>query len=114
LRQRQEPAIPFHVEHVLPRKHKGVTSLDNLALACYFCNLHKSSNFMGIDPQMRRPTRLFNPRRDDWVTHFRWKGAILIGVTPVGRATIEVLAMNHPDRIRLRKALLKNGDWPGE
>jgi len=111
LHQRQEPAIPFHIEHILPKKHHGATALENLALACCFCNLHKSSNFMGIEPQSCQVVPLFHPRRDLWNEHFRWKGVFLIGQTGVGRATIDVLQINHPDRVRLRNTLLRFGDW---
>jgi hypothetical protein len=56
--------------------------------------------------------RLFNPRRDRWADHFEWIGAILHGRTPVGRATVELLAINHPDYIVLRETLRAEGVFP--
>ena len=47
---------PFHIEHVIARQHGGVTELDNLALACWTCNLKKGPNLTGIDPQSKRIT----------------------------------------------------------
>jgi hypothetical protein len=44
-----------------------------------------------------------------WGNHFRWSGVALAGQTPVGRATVMVLAMNAPERVRLREALLLDG-----
>ena len=54
--------------------------------------------------------RLFHPRDDEWKMHFRWRGAVLMGKTSVGRATIAVLNMNRPDVVLLRKALLAEGE----
>jgi 5-methylcytosine-specific restriction endonuclease McrA len=34
----------FHIDHAIPRKHGGKTTMGNLALACPQCNFHKSSN----------------------------------------------------------------------
>ena len=47
-------------------------------------------------------TRLFNPRTDTWNQHFRIQAGRVIGLTPVGRATVSVLNMNRPDRVRVR------------
>lgn len=32
----------FHIEHVVPKSKGGESTLENLALACPGCNLHKS------------------------------------------------------------------------
>jgi hypothetical protein len=34
---------------------------------------------------------------------------VLVGKTALGRTTVEVLAMNHPDRVALREELLQQG-----
>jgi hypothetical protein len=39
-------------------------------------------------------------------------GPYLIGQTAVGRTTIVVLAMNHPDVIRVRRSLIEEGLFP--
>src|SRR5688572_1279855 len=102
-------ALPFHVDHIIARQHGGSDSADNLAAACYNCNLHKGPNIAGIDPKTRRLTRLFNPRKDRWSAHFFWNGAELRGRTAVGRTTIVVLAINLPIRISHRDSLLAEG-----
>lgn len=56
--------------------------------------------------------RLFHPRQDSWPEHFEWNGAILVGRTPVGRATVELLAINHPDYVLLRESLIEEGVFP--
>jgi hypothetical protein len=55
---------------------------------------------------------LFNPRRQQWVRHFRWRGAFLIGKTKCARATIRVLNINLEDRLRLRAILCAAGVFP--
>jgi hypothetical protein len=54
--------------------------------------------------------RLFNPRRDDWDEHFRWDGPVLHGRTEIGKVTIRVLRINHPDAVEMRRLLLEYGE----
>jgi hypothetical protein len=65
LHERHSPLASLHVEHILPRKHNGDDSSDNLALACADCNLAKGPNIAGIDPDTGRMSRLFHPRRKE-------------------------------------------------
>jgi hypothetical protein len=58
--------------------------------------------------------RLFNPRRQLWSRHFEWHGAVLIGRTQTGRATVAVLNINGPQRVELRQTLIDGGDWPDD
>jgi hypothetical protein len=94
----------FHIEHILPRKHSGSDDLDNLALACSDCNLHKGSNIAGYDPETGKLTELFNPRRHVWSEHFERQRAMIVGVTAIGRTTIEVMQLNTEERLDLRTA----------
>jgi hypothetical protein len=71
-------------------------------LACHHCNLHKGPNLSGIDPASGSVALLFNPREDRWADHFVTRGAVIKGTTPTGRATVQVLAMNAPQRVELR------------
>lgn len=102
----------FAIDHVVARQHGGPSTPDNLALACLRCNSHKGPNLAGIDPETGRMTRLFNPRSDVWADHFRWNGPYLTGLTDVGRTTIDVLTINHPDYIGLRESLILEGLFP--
>jgi 5-methylcytosine-specific restriction endonuclease McrA len=106
-RQIDSPLVPLQVEHIVPRKHGGGDTLDNLGLACAECNLHKASNLTGIDPDTRKITPLFDPRRQAWADHFSWQGLRIIGRTAVGRTTVRVLELNSPARLRVRLAT-----WP--
>ncbi|HXE54340.1 MAG TPA: HNH endonuclease signature motif containing protein [Tepidisphaeraceae bacterium] len=94
----------FHVEHILPRSKGGTTEPGNLAWCCPSCNLHKASRVEGTDPHDGSIVPLYHPRRDAWTEHFRIENYRAIGLTAVGRATIELLRFNEPRRLRIRKA----------
>lgn len=104
--------LPFQIDHILALKHGGLTVARNLALACFFCNNRKGPNIAGRDPLTGRIVRLFHPRRDQWPQHFQWDGPRLVGITPIGRATIVVLEINLPNRIALRQSLIEEGVFP--
>lgn len=104
--------LPFHVEHIVPKKHRGTTTSGNLALACPSCNLAKASNVAGIDVSTGRLSRLYHPRSDHWAEHFAWDGPRLIGLTAIGRTTVAVLVINEPERVRLRELLIRLHEFP--
>lgn len=105
-----EEPYAFHIEHVVAKKHGGSDRLSNLAWSCHNCNLAKGANLAGLVRGQVVP--LFHPRRHDWHEHFRWHGAILVGKTACGRATIRVLNINEDDRVRLRQVLIASGTFP--
>ena len=109
IQQAQVPFMPFHVDHIILRKHGGRTHPSNLALACMHCNLHKSLDLSGIDSE-GGTTPLFRPRRDRWEEHFALQGALIVGLTPAGRATVRTLNMNGADRLEVREELLARGE----
>ena len=94
----------FHVEHILPSSRGGPTELDNLALACPACNSKKSDHTHAVDPETGAPVCLFHPRRDQWQAHFEWQEHQVVGRTPIGRATVRHLDLNHWRRILIRQA----------
>lgn len=107
---------PFDVEHIVPLSLGGVTELDNLAFACHGCNMKKSNKTEFFDVISSEISRLFNPRKDIWKEHFGWTQNLLIavGLTPVGRVTVELLELNRKGLINRRKALLIFGTHPPE
>jgi len=104
LHQDDSPLAALHIEHIIPKIHGGTDDLENLALACIDCNLHKGPNLTGKDPQTRRVTELFHPRNDRWNDHFERDGLYLIGKTAIGRTTIRVLNMNSEDQLTMRSS----------
>lgn len=99
----------MQLDHVVARQHQGIASFANLALLCAHCNRHKGPNLTGMDPRTRKLTRLFNPRTDQWREHFRWRRAALVGLTDVGRTTIQVLSINATPRASARAELFAEG-----
>ena len=95
--------LPFQIDHILARKHGGLTTAQNLALACFPCNNHEVPNIAGRDPLTERIVPLFHPRRHKWRQHFLWDGPFLEGRTAMGRATIAVLEINLPHRVTCDK-----------
>lgn len=110
LHQRYAPFARFHVEHIIPRQHGGSDDPSNLALACHRCNLYKGPNLTGIDPESGQVVPLFNPRHGAWEAHFALQGAHIVGLTPTGRATVRVLAMNALERVQFRTELHASGE----
>ncbi|MCU0875024.1 MAG: HNH endonuclease [Pirellulaceae bacterium] len=96
----------FGVDHFQPQARSPQQALDyeNLLYCCQSCNLHKSSNVAGYDPQPGDLTELFHPRRHRWDEHFEWRGLLLLGKTAIGRTTVEVLRLNSEDRLERRRA----------
>jgi hypothetical protein len=94
----------FHIEHITPQSRGGRTLIDNLALACPACNLHKSDRVLAHDPETGQQVPLFNPRVDVWSEHFHWEGYSIRARTPIGRALINTLDLNHPRNLLIRQA----------
>lgn len=110
LPQAAAPFLTFHVEHIEARQHVTDDSPSNLALACPDCNRHKGPNLTTLDAKSRQIVRLFHPRLDVWEEHFEFQGAQLVGLTPVGEATIRLLQINSEERIELRSELFVAGE----
>lgn len=106
---KQFSPAPFHVDHIIARKHGGSSLRSNLAYACFHCNTHKGPNIAGLDPATGRLTALYHPRTDRWAQHFAWQGALLDGLTPAGRATIQMLDLNQPLLVAVRQSLAEEG-----
>ena len=104
----------FSVEHILPRSRGGTLTLDNLALSCQGCNNHKYIRTDAQDPISGVTVPLYHPRRDAWDEHFVWSDdySLVIGISPVGRATVEALRLNRPGVVRLRRLLFEIGEHP--
>ena len=106
-------SLTHHIEHIVPRQHGGNDDHSNLALACHRCNLRKGPNLTGIDPITGEIVPLFDPRRDRWPDHFHFQGAVIEGVTAVGRTTVKLLSMNDARRIERRELLERTPDEHG-
>lgn len=100
------------IDHIISEKHGGATILENLALACVFCNRAKGTDLASIDSESGMLIRFFHPREDRWQDHFQLQGASLLPLTPVGRVTAHIFGLNLPDRISERETLQFFGRYP--
>lgn len=107
---------PFVNEHIIPIVVGGTNELDNLAFSCGGCNGHKYTKTTGIDPVSNKVTPLFNPRLDIWDMNFQWSAdnLALIGITEIGRATINALQLNRLNVINLRILTSMTDEHPPE
>jgi hypothetical protein len=106
--------VKFTVDHIIPLSLGGDDNTDNLALACFHCNRRKTNKLVAVDPQSKVEVSLFNPRLDSWDKHFIWSVDRLhvIGVTAIGRATVNALLLNRNRVIPIRGADLEIGRHP--
>ncbi|MFN8487222.1 MAG: HNH endonuclease [Caldilineaceae bacterium] len=106
--------IPMVIEHIIPLAAGGSSAPQNLCLACYRCNEFKGSLLTAIDPLTGISTSFFHPRQQLWQDHFAWSqdGVQLIGITPCGRAMVEVLHLNSDWLIRARRIWIIAGIHP--
>ena len=104
----------FQIEHIISRKHGGSSELENLALACVFCNRYKGSDIASLKPDTDELVRFYNPRTMRWREYFRLNGVFIEPLTEVGEATVRILQMNHQDQILERQVLSRRGRYPSE
>lgn len=104
-------AYPHHVEHIIARKHGGSSDPENLAWACFQCNVAKGSDIASYDSETRELTPLYNPRTQHWQEHFEIIGDKVEGKTAVGRVTARLLQMNQPEQTEVRRLLILSGEW---
>lgn len=114
LTQEEVVGMQFTVDHIIAESLGGQTIAENLCLACWDCNLIKNNRIAALDPDTGTMVTLFHPNQQNWLEHFAWveQGAILIGITSNGRATIEALRLNRPLLVQARKRWIKAGWHP--
>lgn len=107
---------PFSVEHIQPQSSGGTNRLNNLAFACQGCNGRKYTSTSAIDPVTGQTVPLYHPRQHQWTDHFIWSDdkTLIIGLTPIGRATVVKLELNREGVVNLRNLLHAIGKHPVE
>ena len=104
----------FQVEHIISRKHGGSSELENLALACVFCNRHKGSDIASLSSETGELVRFYNPQIDRWLEHFSLHDVVIQSLTEIGEVTARVLQMNRDDQVLERQILNRRGRYPNE
>lgn len=104
----------MQIDHIIPQSVGGTSDESNLCLACAWCNSYKWSHTAGFDAQTNQEVPLFNPRQQQWHEHFLWsdEGTHILGITPIGRATIATLQMNNEFIIPARRNWVDAGWHP--
>ncbi|MBN1874663.1 MAG: HNH endonuclease [Anaerolineae bacterium] len=102
------------IDHLIPEACGGLTVRENLWLACRLCNEFKGTRTEAIDPLTNDSVPLFNPRTQSWEVHFTWSedGTEIIGLTAIGRATVEALKMNNDVIVAARSLWVQAGLHP--
>lgn len=97
--------VTFEIDHIIPQALGGETRIANLCLSCPTCNRYKAARQMALDPVSGLPVPLYHPNVQTWGDHFAWSddGTIVIGLTPSGRATVELLRTNRPVLVQMRR-----------
>jgi hypothetical protein len=92
----------FHIDHIIPVVAGGVTTSENLALACVSCSLRKGARQELEDSQTGEIVTVFNPRQQTWKENFRFVGVKVVGLTATGRAMVEALDLNRATMLAIR------------
>ena len=94
------------VDHVRSLKHRGTSAMDNLAYACFACNINKGPDVGSIHDETGKFVGFYNPRTDTWSEHFRLNLHWIESLTEVGWVTAVVLQFNTPERVASRQSNL--------
>lgn len=108
--------MKMEFEHLTPIAADGATTEENLRLACRRCNEFKGTQTHALDAESRQNAALFNPRTQNWNDHFRWSadGTEIIGISPMGRATVIALKLNNEIILVSRRLWVSVGWFPPE
>ena len=88
--------VNFEFDHIWPASRGGLTVVSNLAISCKRCNENKRNHVEWIDPVTGSTYPIFNPRMMHWKDHFRQARNEVIGVSPIGRASANILFHSSP------------------
>lgn len=112
--QTANSGIPLSFDHIVPLSKGGDSTFGNVCSACRTCNEFKHNTTAFADPMMGTVVPLFNPRLEDWHSHFKWteSGDSIEGLTPVGRATAAALQMNNLVIVLARRRWVLSGWHP--
>ena len=104
----------YEGDHITPPSAGGTDDYENFANACGGCNNNKSNHIQAIDPISGHVVSLYNPRLHIWEEHFGWNETftLMLGISPIGRATIKKLKLNREEVINLRILLVSAGLHP--
>lgn len=114
LTQEAVSGVHLTLEHIIPQSKGGETDESNLWLSCRLCNERKRVLTEYVDLESGSVVSLFNPCSQNWTDHFAWNEAstLIVGLSPIGRATIDALDLNSEFRVRSRAIWVEAGWHP--
>jgi hypothetical protein len=67
-----------------------------------------------ITRKQKQIVALYHPRQHTWEEHFNWNEdySLLVGISPTGRASVELLQLNRDSVVNLRRVLFIMGEHP--
>lgn len=104
----------LEIEHILPKSKGGTNAEENLWLSCGLCNRYKGTKITGYDDKTQSFVLLYNPRQQIWTEHFTWSSdeTEIIGLTTIGRATVNTLKLNNEIAVEVRRNWIIAGWHP--
>lgn len=108
----QDTILGCAIDHIISIKHGGSSEPDNLAYCCVYCNRFKGSDIGSIIIEKREFVRFFNPRWDNWGTHFKLNNFFIQPLTNIGKVTVRILGFNDKQRLLERELLVKKKKYP--
>jgi hypothetical protein len=104
----------FQFDHITAYSLGGNSEESNIAYSCGNCNLYKQNRTHHTDAVTGAVVPIFHPRQHLWTHHFCWSDdeLFILGITPVGRATVELLHLNRVGNVNLRSLLRLVGLHP--
>jgi len=103
---------PHQVDHVISRKHGGLSVESNLAFACLRCKTWKGTDIASVETVTGRLTPLYHPRNQRWQDHFHLQGPVIEPLNPEGIVTARLLRLNLDQRVVERRLLIVIGRYP--
>ncbi|MDX1992047.1 MAG: HNH endonuclease signature motif containing protein [bacterium] len=105
---------PMEIDHIIPIAAGGTDDEANLCYACPLCNGNKHDHSEGYDERTDTYLTLFNPNTQQWSDHFAWdkNRATILGQTPQGQVTVDVLKINQPTAVAFRLLMVELGLYP--
>ncbi len=100
----------FEIDHIISIKHGGNSDPNNLAYCCPICNGFKGSD-VGTYANGQL-VRFYNPRTDDWFAHFSLENGWIIGLYPIGEATVVIFGFNQIEDVIQRQKQASIGMYP--
>jgi hypothetical protein len=106
--------MALSTEHIIPRAAGGPTTRANLWRSCRACNEQKGAQTHAADPETGDVAPLYHPRLQPWHEHFQWSddGATILGLTPIGCATVQAIQLNRPLLVAARRRWVLAGWHP--